>query len=78
MWLLRAYEKEGDQLVKESELPELTVAVARGLWGGSDAELMGLSLVVDQRRAVVISRFAPDPIRLDLFDYFVEYVADQR
>ena len=40
MWYLLAFEKQGEKLVQTTNLPQMTLDVARRIWGGSDAELL--------------------------------------
>ena len=64
---------QGEKLVQTTSLPQMTLDVARRIWGGSDAELLGLSLRLDETRATLIAPYLTVPVQLNVFEYVVEY-----
>ena len=77
MWYLVAYEKLGKKPVAMTILPTMTLDAARRIWGGTDGELLGLSLEVNEARAPLVAPYLPTQLRLDTFDYFVEFAREE-
>lgn len=73
MWMLLAFEKHGERLIRKYELPTLGLQDARALWGGSDEELLTQSCPVGARQVEAISRISLQALDLESFDYVVEY-----
>jgi hypothetical protein len=77
VWYLVTFEKEGKRPVATTALPSVTLDVARRIWGGSDAEVLGLTLEVNEARAPLVAPYLPIPLRLDAFDYFIEFTREE-
>lgn len=74
MWWLLAFEKEGERLVREVELPGVDLALVRMLWPGiSDDDLLKNSCVVDAAKAPAIEALSPELLDLDRYEYVIEY-----
>ncbi|MDP9281441.1 MAG: hypothetical protein M3P38_05035 [Chloroflexota bacterium] len=78
MWYLVTYEKGGKKPVATTGVPTMTLDVVRRIWGGSDAELLGLTLEVNEARAPLVAPYLPIPLRLDAFDYFIEFTREEK
>jgi hypothetical protein len=74
MWVISAYEKDGDQLINEHSLGDVDVAVLRRLWGRPDDDPMYDSYPVTPAMADQMADYVGEPLRLDDFDYFLEYM----
>jgi hypothetical protein len=77
VWYLVTYEKHAKEPIAQTELPTMTLEVARRIWGGSDAELLGLTLEVNEARAPFVAPYLPIALRLGSFDYFVEFMREE-
>ena len=74
MWVISAYEKHGDRLVREHSLADVDVAMLRRLWGRPDDDPMYDSYPVDGTIADAMAEHVAEPMELDQFDYFLEYM----
>jgi hypothetical protein len=75
MWVISAYEKDGDRLVSEHSLGDVDVAQLRRLWGRPDDDPMYESYPVTPAIADPIAEYVGEPLHLDDFDYFLEYMS---
>jgi len=74
MWVVSAYEKHGDRFVKEHSLGDVDIATLRRMFGRPDDDPMYDSYPVDGTIADAMAHYLDEPLRLDEFDFFLEYV----
>ncbi len=75
MWVVSAYEKRGDRLVKDHQLRNIDVALLRRLFRQSDDDPMYHSYPVTPAIADALANHVSEPLRLDEYDYFLEYLS---
>lgn len=76
--MVRAFEEKTDRLVATIRLFNVGIEIIRSWWPGhSDQELVGLSLPVDEDRARLIVAVAGQPLRVDIYDYFVDFFSEE-
>lgn len=78
MWRLEAFDKVGEELVKESPLPELETEAVRSAYGQPDTNPMFDSYPLTPE---IVGKLGPglrlaEPLDFSAFDYFLEYYAD--
>jgi hypothetical protein len=76
MWVVNAYEKEGDGLVREHRLGDIDVALLRRLWERPDNDPMYESYPVTPEIANTLDEYVDEPLRLSDYDYFLEYMSE--
>jgi hypothetical protein len=74
MWVVSAYEKDGDRLIREHALGNVDVADLRRLWDRPDDDPMYDSYPVTAGNATAIGERLGEPLQLNEFDYFLEYM----
>ena len=78
MWVLSAYEKRGDRLIAQQSLNGVDAGALRRLWNRPDDDPMYYSYPVTSTIAETLARHVSEPLRTDDFDYFVEYLSQER
>lgn len=76
MWVVSAYEKEGDRLVREHRLGEIDVALLRRLWERPEDDPMYESYLVTPEIATTLDEYVDGPLQLGEYDYFLEYMSE--
>jgi hypothetical protein len=76
MWVVSAYEKHGDRLLKEYRLSDIEVAELRRLWGRPDDDPMYDSYPITPEVADRIAAHMDESLRLGDYDYFLEYMGE--
>jgi hypothetical protein len=77
MWYLSAYEKNGDRLVRQHRLHDVDVTMLRRLWQESDDDPMYYSYPVTPAIAEALADHIQEPLQLDTYDYFLEYMSQE-
>jgi hypothetical protein len=74
MWVLSAYEKHGDRLIRDHRLRDIDIATLRRLWQQPDDDPMYYTYPVTPAIAEALANHIEEPLQMDDFDYFLEYM----
>jgi hypothetical protein len=69
---LRAYQKDGDDLVIEIELPPLEITYLQNLFGIEKDDPMYDAYDVHEKQKVELEKYIDTEIYIDKYDYFLE------
>lgn len=69
---LRGYEKNGDKLIVDIELPPLDLAYLQGLFGLPEDNPMYDAYDVYEKQKVELEKYIGQKINLDEYDYFLQ------
>jgi hypothetical protein len=72
MWVLRGYEKHGDSLVREVQVPSRRTQVVRKLMRRPLTDAMYDSYPVTTAIAKRLSKYIDESLDLEMLDYFLD------
>ena len=76
MWVLRAFDKETEELVSEHPLNNVIVEDLRRIWSRPATDPMVVSFPVQPEMIDDLKRYVDAAFDFERFDYFLDYDAD--